>query len=39
MIAPGAVVDDEAPVFGRVPALGENTARLKKEFSSAQAVA
>jgi crotonobetainyl-CoA:carnitine CoA-transferase CaiB-like acyl-CoA transferase len=34
MLAPGALVDGGVPAFGPVPALGEDTARLRQEFST-----
>jgi len=32
-LAPGAIVDNAAPAFGAVPALGEHSARLRDEFA------
>jgi crotonobetainyl-CoA:carnitine CoA-transferase CaiB-like acyl-CoA transferase len=32
-LAPGAIVDNAAPAFGPVPALGEHSARLREEFA------
>jgi crotonobetainyl-CoA:carnitine CoA-transferase CaiB-like acyl-CoA transferase len=32
-LAPGAIVDNDAPAFGPVPALGEHSARLREEFA------
>jgi crotonobetainyl-CoA:carnitine CoA-transferase CaiB-like acyl-CoA transferase len=40
LLAPGAQVADGAPVsFGRVPALGEHTVALRREFSGSSAAA
>ncbi|MBA8909941.1 CaiB/BaiF CoA transferase family protein [Aminobacter ciceronei] len=39
MLAPGAVVNGNAPTLGSVPALGADTERLRREFSALNAAA
>ena len=37
MLSPGAVVDGQAPRFGPVPALGEHSAAVRREFTKSMA--